>query len=223
MIMMKNIKKLVVGILLVHLVVACAKPPVAGIKVDGNDASMDANTFPNASAAGDNPLSSASGVTIYPAGSDPDSGFNSGSGSGFNSGFNSGSGFSSGSTESEAYDSFNDPNSLLATRVIYYPTDVDTLSEQDKLTVQKHAEYLVAHPSRTVRLEGNSDERGSSEYNLALGQRRADGVKKRLLVGGVREDQIKAVSYGEEKPVGEMHDESSWSKNRRTDLIYTPL
>ena len=86
--------------------------------------------------------------------------------------------------------------------------------------MQAHAEYLVEHPSRKVRLEGNSDERGSSEYNLALGQRRADGVKKRLLVGGVRDDQIESVSYGEENPKGEMHDESSWSQNRRTDLIY---
>ena len=132
-----------------------------------------------------------------------------------------GSGSGSAYADSEANDPFNNPNSLLATRVIYYPTDIDTISEQDKPIVQAHAEYLVEHPSRKVRLEGNSDERGSSEYNLALGQRRADGVKKRLLVGGVREDQIESVSYGEEKPKGAMHDESSWSQNRRTDLIYT--
>jgi len=110
---------------------------------------------------------------------------------------------------------------LLAKRVIYYPIDIDTISEQDKPVVQAHAEYLVEHPSRTVRLEGNSDERGSSEYNLALGQRRADGVKKRLLMGGVREGQIESISYGEEKPTGKTHDESSWSQNRRTDLNYT--
>ena len=131
------------------------------------------------------------------------------------------SGSGSGSAESGANDPFNNPNSLLAKRVIYYPTDVDTISEQDKPIVQAHAEYLVEHPSRTVRLEGNSDERGSSEYNLALGQRRADGVKKRLLMSGVREGQIESISYGEEKPKGKTHDESSWSQNRRTDLNYT--
>ena len=109
---------------------------------------------------------------------------------------------------------------MLAKRVIYYPTDIDTISEQDKLIVQAHAEYLAKHSSLSVRLEGNADERGSSEYNLALGQRRADGVKKMLLMGGVREGQIESVSYGEEKPKGRTHDESSWSQNRRTDLNY---
>ena len=198
---MKNFKKLVMGILLIHFLVACAKPPAAGIKKDGNnEASMDATSLPNASVAGDHPLTSASGVTIYPG---------------------SGSGSGSGSAESEANDPINNPNSLLAKRVIYYPTDVDTISEQDKPLVQAHAEYLVEHPNRTVRLEGNSDERGSSEYNLALGQRRADGVKKRLLMGGVREGQIESISYGEEKPKDKTHDESSWSQNRRTDLNYS--
>ena len=198
---MKNVKKIVIGVFLIHFLVACAKPPVAGIKKDGNnEASMDATSLPNASVAGDHPLTSASGVTIYPG---------------------SGSGSGSGSAESEANDPINNPNSLLAKRVIYYPTDVDTISEQDKPLVQAHAEYLVEHPNRTVRLEGNSDERGSSEYNLALGQRRADGVKKRLLMGGVREGQIESISYGEEKPKDKTHDESSWSQNRRTDLNYS--
>ncbi len=202
---MKISKKLVMSVLLIHFLVACAKPPGAGIKKDGNnDTSMDATSLPDASvAAGDHPLTSASGVTIYP-----------GSGSGSGSG-------GSGSAESQANDPFNNPNSLLAKRVIYYPTDVDTISEQDKPIVQAHAEYLAEHPSRTVRLEGNSDERGSSEYNLALGQRRADGVKKRLLMGGAREGQIESISYGEEKPKNKTHDESSWAENRRTDLNYS--
>lgn len=210
----RNVKQLIVSVLLILLLVACAKPPVASTKIGGNDASMDATPFPNASVSGENPLTSASGITIYPG-----SGSGSGSGFGSDSGYGSGSGSSH--AGSEANDPFNNPNSLLAKRVIYYPTDIDTISEQDKPIVQAHAEYLVEHPSRKVRLEGNSDERGSSEYNLALGQRRADGVKKRLLVGGVRDDQIESISYGEENPKGEMHDESSWSQNRRTDLIYT--
>ena len=199
----KNIIKLIVSVLLIHLLVACAKPPVAGTKSDGKDASVDATPLPAASVAGDPPLTTASGVTIYPG-----------------SGSVSGSGSGSGSAEFGANDPLNDPSSLLAKRVIYYPTDVDTISEQDKLIVQAHAEYMAKRPNLTVRLEGNADERGSSEYNLALGQRRADGVKKMLLMGGVREGQIESVSYGEEKPKGRTHDESSWSQNRRTDLNY---
>lgn len=199
----ENVKKLAMCILLIHMLVACAKPPVAGTKKDGKDASMDATSLSAASVAGDHPLTNASGVTIYPG-----------------SGSSPGSGSASASAKSGANDPLNDPNSLLAKRVIYYPTDIDTISEQDKLIVQAHAEYLAGHPGITVRLEGNADERGSGEYNLALGQRRADEIKKILLMGGVKDGQIESVSYGEEKPKGITHDESSWSQNRRTDLVY---
>ena len=109
---------------------------------------------------------------------------------------------------------------MLAKRSVYYLKDVDAVQEQDKRTVQAYAKYLAEHPNRSVRLEGHADERGSSEYNLALGQRRAEGVKKMLLVGGVKDGQIESVSYGEEKPMSTAHDETAWSQNRRTDLIY---
>ena len=109
---------------------------------------------------------------------------------------------------------------MLAKHSIYYPTDIDIVPEQDKLIVYAHAKYLVEHPNTLVRLEGNADERGSSEYNLALGQRRADGVKKMMLVGGVKEGQVESVSYGEEKPVATAHNEAAWSQNRRTDIKY---
>lgn len=119
-----------------------------------------------------------------------------------------------------AVDPLNDPNSILAKRSVYYPFDVSAVQEADKPVVQAHAKYLGEHANRTVRLEGNCDERGSNEYNLALGQRRADGVKKMLEQGGASAAQLESVSYGEEKPVGQGHDEASWSKNRRTDLNY---
>ncbi|MDP1637732.1 MAG: peptidoglycan-associated lipoprotein Pal [Candidatus Nitrotoga sp.] len=119
-----------------------------------------------------------------------------------------------------AEDSLGVPSSLLAKRSIYYPIDMDAVPEQDKRTVQAHAKYLAEHQNRLVRLEGHADERGSSEYNLALGQRRADGVKKALLVGGAKENQIESVSYGEEKPMSTAHNEAAWSQNRRTDLNY---
>ncbi len=122
--------------------------------------------------------------------------------------------------EAVAEDSSVVPSGLLAKRSVYYLKDVDAVQEQDKRTVQAYAKYLAEHPNRSVRLEGHADERGSSEYNLALGQRRAEGVKKMLLVGGVKDGQIESVSYGEEKPMSTAHDETAWSQNRRTDLIY---
>jgi peptidoglycan-associated lipoprotein len=117
-------------------------------------------------------------------------------------------------------DPLNDPNSMLSSRSVYYPFDVSAVQDADKPVVQAHAKYLSEHPDRNVRLEGNADERGSNEYNLALGQRRADGVKKMLMLGGARASQIETVSYGEEKPRASGHSESSWSQNRRTDIKY---
>ncbi|HYR05086.1 MAG TPA: peptidoglycan-associated lipoprotein Pal [Gallionella sp.] len=117
-------------------------------------------------------------------------------------------------------DPLNDPNSILAGRSTYYPFDVSVVQEQDKPLVQAHAKYLSEHPNRKVRLEGNCDERGSNEYNLGLGQRRADGVKKMLELGGARDSQLETVSYGEEKPRCTDHNEACWKQNRRTDLNY---
>ena len=121
-----------------------------------------------------------------------------------------------------AADPLNDPNSILVKRSVYYPFDVSVVQDADKPIVAAHATYLSEHANRKVRLEGNCDERGSDEYNLALGQRRANGVKKMLLVGGAKDSQIETVSYGEERPKVAGHDEASWAQNRRTDLNYNP-
>jgi peptidoglycan-associated lipoprotein len=117
-------------------------------------------------------------------------------------------------------DPLNDPASILAKRSVFYPFDVSAVQEADKPIVQAHAKYLSEHASRKVRLEGNCDERGSTEYNLGLGQRRADGVKKMLELGGAKPGQLDSVSNGEEKPVAQGHNEAAWSQNRRTDLNY---
>lgn len=117
-------------------------------------------------------------------------------------------------------DPLNDPNSILANRSAYYPFDVAVVQEEDKPMVQAHAKYLASHANRNMRLEGNCDERGSNEYNLGLGQRRADGVKKMLELGGAQTGQMESVSYGEEKPRCTDHDEACWKQNRRTDLNY---
>ena len=118
-------------------------------------------------------------------------------------------------------DPLNDPKSILAGRSVYYPFDVAAVQDADKPLVQAHAKYLSENANHTVRLEGNCDERGSNEYNLGLGQRRADGVKKMLELGGAKAAQLSSVSYGEEKPKAAGHDEAAWSQNRRTDLDYT--
>jgi peptidoglycan-associated lipoprotein len=124
------------------------------------------------------------------------------------------------SAASPAINPLDDPNSILAKRSTYYPFNVSIVQAADIPLVQAHAAYLKDHPEQKVRLEGNCDERGSAEYNLALGQRRADGVKKLLIAGGANADQITSVSYGKEKPRLTCHAEKCWKENRRTDLVY---
>lgn len=104
---------------------------------------------------------------------------------------------------------------------VHFPFDVDAVQPEDRATVLAHGKYLSENRDSKVRLEGNADERGSSEYNLALGQRRANNVKKLLILSGVKESQITTVSYGEEKPRATGHDEASWAQNRRVDFVYT--
>jgi len=125
------------------------------------------------------------------------------------------------SADQTAVDPLNDPKSILAKRSVYYPFDVSAVQEADKPVVQAHAKYLAEHANRKMRLEGNCDERGSSEYNLALGQRRADGVVKMLELGGAKANQVIGISLGEEYPADTNHNEAAWQKNRRTDLNYT--
>lgn len=119
-----------------------------------------------------------------------------------------------------AVDALNDPNSILAKRIMHFPFDVDAVQEQDKPAIQAHAKYLGEHADRKVRIEGNADERGSNEYNLALGQRRANSVKKMLVLGGAKASQLESISYGEEKPKANGHNEAAWSQNRTADLNY---
>lgn len=132
------------------------------------------------------------------------------------------SGSSSGMASSSSASSgqMGDTDGMLSKRSVYYPFDVSAVQDADKPVVAAHAKNLAANPNQKVRLEGNADERGSNEYNLALGQRRADGVKKMLELGGAKASQLESVSYGEEKPRAAGHDEASWSQNRRTDINY---
>ena len=117
-------------------------------------------------------------------------------------------------------DPLNDATSILAKRSVYYALDVDAVAAADKPAIAAHGKYLSENPNRKVELSGYADERGSTEYNLALGQRRADGVKKLLELSGAKAAQVSSVSFGEEKPKAAGHDEAAWSQNRRTDLNY---
>ena len=119
-----------------------------------------------------------------------------------------------------AVDPLNDPNSILAKRSVYYPFDVYAVQDADKPIVQAHASYLSSHANRKVRLEGNCDERGSNEYNLALGDKRANAVRKDLELLGVPATQIRVVSMGEENPRLSCHEEKCWKENRRNDFIH---
>jgi peptidoglycan-associated lipoprotein len=104
---------------------------------------------------------------------------------------------------------------------VYFPFDVDAVQDADRETIMNHAEYLASHPDAKVRVEGNADERGSSEYNLGLGQRRAKNTKRALVLGGASDSQIETVSYGEEKPRCSEHNEACWAQNRRADINYS--
>jgi peptidoglycan-associated lipoprotein len=109
---------------------------------------------------------------------------------------------------------------VLAQRSIFYDLDQYDVKDQYKPLVEAHAKYLRDHPGRKMLIQGNTDERGSREYNISLGQRRSDNVKKMLLLLGAREDQVESVSLGEEKPKSEGHDEAAWAQNRRSDILY---
>ena len=109
---------------------------------------------------------------------------------------------------------------ILARRSIYYDYDQFDIKDEYRGLVEAHAKYLRENPQARILIQGNTDERGSREYNVGLGQRRSDGVKKMLILLGARENQIESVSLGEEKPQADGRDESAWSKNRRSDLLY---
>ncbi|KXB29733.1 MULTISPECIES: peptidoglycan-associated lipoprotein Pal [Dechloromonas] len=113
-----------------------------------------------------------------------------------------------------------DPKSKLSQRSIYFDLDKYEVKDEYKDLVASHAKYLVANRGFKMLIQGNTDERGSREYNLSLGQKRAEAVKRSLVLLGAKEEQLESVSLGEEKPKNAGHDESAWSENRRADMLY---
>jgi peptidoglycan-associated lipoprotein len=108
----------------------------------------------------------------------------------------------------------------LQQRTIYFDFDSSAIKGEYNDLIAAHAKYLVGNPSIRVRLEGNTDERGSREYNIGLGERRAQAVRQALMLQGVADSQITTVSYGEERPAVTGHNEAAWSKDRRVDIVY---
>ena len=114
-----------------------------------------------------------------------------------------------------------DTDSCLRARVVYFDLDQTVIKPEFQAQIACHAAYMRQFPEARVRLEGNTDERGSREYNLGLGERRGNAVQSALSAAGSSSSQLNVVSYGEERPVCRQHDESCWSKNRRVEIIYT--
>jgi peptidoglycan-associated lipoprotein len=110
---------------------------------------------------------------------------------------------------------------LKSRSVVYFDFDSSEISPQYVQVVAAHAAYLVKFPTARVRLEGHTDERGSREYNIGLGERRAQTVRRALMVQGVAEAQITTVSYGEERPAVEGSDEAAFAQNRRVEMVHT--
>lgn len=151
------------------------------------------------------------------------SGYGDGSGISGSETYGSGSGYGSGSAEyPNAFlgSEFSDPSNPLSKSTIYFMYDSSQVQQDFIPVIAAHAQYLLSHPTRRLTLEGHADERGSSEYNIALGEQRAKSVARMMKVQGVSESQLQVVSYGEEKPAVDGHDESAYQLNRRVELLY---
>jgi peptidoglycan-associated lipoprotein len=114
-----------------------------------------------------------------------------------------------------------DTDACLRQRVVYFDFDKDEIKPEFQQIMACHAKYLQDRPMAQIRLEGNTDERGTREYNLALGERRGNAVSSALQSNGGSASQLNVISYGKEKPVCREHNEDCWSKNRRVEIVYT--
>jgi peptidoglycan-associated lipoprotein len=122
--------------------------------------------------------------------------------------------------ETGTVDPLNDPKGVLANRSVYFDYDSYVVRDDGKPVVENHSAYLTKNKQRKVLIQGNTDERGGTEYNLALGQKRAEAVRKSMAALGVSDSQMEAVSLGEEKPKATGSNEAAWAENRRADIVY---
>jgi peptidoglycan-associated lipoprotein len=115
---------------------------------------------------------------------------------------------------------FSDPQNPLYKRTIFFEYDSSQVKQEYIQVISAHAQYLVAHPGRRIILEGHADERGSREYNIALGEQRANAIARMMSGQGVSRSQLEIISYGEEKPSVDGHDSEVWQQNRRVEIVY---
>ena len=128
-------------------------------------------------------------------------------------------GAGSGSTASGA-NVLRDPNNILSKRSVFFEFDSFVVGDQYRPLVEAHGRYLAGNRGAHATVQGNTDERGSREYNITLGQRRADAIKRMMTLLGAQDGQIETVSFGKEKPRNPGHDEASWAQNRRGDIVH---
>lgn len=122
--------------------------------------------------------------------------------------------------QSRSADPLDDPASVLSKRSIYFDLDSYAIKDEFRPIVEAHGKYLASRPERRVVIQGHTDERGGSEYNLALGQKRAEAVRRALSLAGAKDSQMEAVSLGKEKPKATGSGEEAWAQNRRADIVY---
>jgi peptidoglycan-associated lipoprotein len=120
----------------------------------------------------------------------------------------------------DAASALKDHANILSKRTILFDYDKFEVKDEYRSLVEAHARYLRDNPNAKMLIQGNADERGSREYNVGLGQRRSDSVKKMLMLLGAKEAQVESVSLGEEKPACNDHNEGCWAKNRRGEMLY---
>ncbi|MDD5277638.1 MAG: peptidoglycan-associated lipoprotein Pal [Methylovulum sp.] len=168
----------------------------------------------------DGSMENASGINDASTnGLNSDSGFN-GSEMGGSGAYGSGAYGSNNAGANNLGPEFSDPSSPLSKRTIYFMLDSSQVQQDFVPVIAAHSQYLLANPSQRVILEGHTDERGSREYNIALGEQRAKSVANMMKIQGVSESQLEIVSYGEEKPAAYGNDEAAWEQNRRVVIDY---
>lgn len=120
-----------------------------------------------------------------------------------------------------SFNPLTDPNNILSQRSVFFDFDSFTVSPDYRDMLSAHAKYLTNNQQATIIIQGNTDNRGTAEYNLALGQKRAEAVKRNMNLLGIPDNQIETVSFGKERPRELGHSEEMWAKNRRADIVYT--